>query len=406
VTNTDAADRDQGGLRRILGTLCATQVVGWGAVHYSLPVLSGTIAHDTGWPATTVAGAFSAALVLSALLGIVVGRAVDRYGPHRLMTAGSALAVLAMLGVAWSPGVGWFTAAWLMAGAAMSAVLYPPAFTALTRWYGRRSVGALTILTLAGGLASTIFAPVTAVLAGHLGWRGAYLVLAGVLAVITVPAHWIGLRRPWPPALVAPPEHRPDRVARSRPFLALNVTFALAAAASYAVVLNLVPLLTERGMPTTTAAAVLGIGGLGQVLGRLGYPALSQHLGVRARTVLITGAVAVTTSLLAGFTSLPTVIAVAVLAGAVRGMLTLLQATAVTDRWGAGHYGRLTGLLSAPAAITAAASPWIGAVVAAVLQGYAAMVWAMAGLAAVAALTGLASVPPHRAGAESLRRSR
>jgi cyanate permease len=314
------------------------------------------------------------------------------------MTAGSALAVLAMLGVAWSPGVMWFTTAWLLAGVAMSAVLYPPAFAALTRWYGQRSVGALTILTLAGGLASTIFAPLTAVLAGHVGWRGTYLVLAGALAVITMPAHWLGLRRPWPPAPAAPQAHRPERVARSRPFLALMVTFALAAAASYAVVLNLVPLLTERGMATTTAAAVLGIGGAGQVLGRLGYPALSRILDVRARTVLIVGAVAVTTSLLAGLTSLGAVVAAAVLAGAVRGMLTLLQATAVTDRWGACHYGRLSGLLAAPVAITAAASPWIGAVVAAVLHGYAAMVWAMATLAAVGALAGLASVPPRYAG--------
>lgn len=401
MTRTESDASEQVGLRQVLGTLCVTQVVGWGVVHYSFPVLSGTIASDTGWPATTLAAAFSAALVISALLGVAVGRAIDRSGPHGLMTAGSALAALAMLGVAWSPSVVWFTASWLLAGAAMSAVLYPPAFTALTRWYGRRSVGALTVLTLAGGLASTIFAPLTAVLAGQLGWRGTYVVLAGVLTVITVPAHWFGLRRPWPPAPAAPQEQRPDRIARSRPFLALIVTFALAATASYAVVLNLVPLLTERGAATTTAAVVLGIGGAGQVLGRLGYPALSRRVGVRTRTVLIVGAGAVTTSLLAGLTSLGAVVAAAVLAGAVRGMLTLLQATAVTDRWGAGHYGRLTGLLLAPVTITAAASPWIGAVVAAVLHGYPAMVWAMAGLAVVAALVGLASVPPRAAGRDT-----
>ena len=74
-------------------------------------------------------------------------------------------------------------------------------------------------------------------------------------------------------------------------------------------------------------------------------------------------------------------------------MLTLLNATAVTDRWGASHYGRLTALLSAPVAVTAALSPWLGATIAAALHGYAAMVWVMSGLAAAAALIGLASVP-------------
>ena len=393
MTRTSAADTEDVGRRSALGTLCVTQVVGWGVLHYSFPVLSGTIAVDAGWAAPTLAAAFSAALVVSALLGVAAGRWIDRHGPRGLMTAGSVIAVLAMVGVGWSPNVAWFVAAWLLAGAAMSAVLYLSAFAAITRWYGERRVGALTVLTLAGGLASTIFAPIIAVLAERLGWRGTYLVLAAVLAVVTVPGHLLGLRGPWPPTAPTRVEHPPDRVARSRPFVALAITLSLAAAASYAVVLNLVPLLTERGMTTTTAAVVLGVGGAGQVLGRLGYPVLTRLLGVRARTALIVGAVAVTTALLASFASLPAVVAAATLAGAVRGMLTLLNATAVTDRWGVAHYGRLTGLLAAPVTVTGALSPWVGAVVAAALHGYAAMVWVMSGLALAAVVTGLASVP-------------
>jgi predicted MFS family arabinose efflux permease len=69
-------------------------------------------------------------------------------------------------------------------------VLYSPAFAALTR----DPVRALTILTFAGGLASTVFAPLTAALAAHLDWRHTYLALAAILALVTVPAHWFGLR--------------------------------------------------------------------------------------------------------------------------------------------------------------------------------------------------------------------
>ena len=47
-------------------------------------------------------------------------------------------------------------------------------------------------------------------------------------------------------------------------------------------------------------------------------------------------------------------------AGTVRGNLTLLQATAVTDRWGTSHYARLTAILSAPVTIAAALAPWAG----------------------------------------------
>ena len=63
-------------------------------------------------------------------------------------------------------------------------------------------------------------------------------------------------------------------------------------------------------------------------------------------------------------------IAAAMLAGAARGVFTLLQATAISDRWGAAHYGRLNGLLSAPALLATALAPWAGAALAQTLGGY------------------------------------
>ena len=288
------------GFGRVLAVLCVTEVVSWGVLYYAFPVLSGRIAADTGWSPPTLAGAFSGGLVVSGLVGIMVGRWIDRHGPRWLMTLGSATAAVAVVGVALAPSLLWFTAAWLLAGIAMSAVLYPPAFAALTRWAGARRVGALTLLTLAGGLASAIFAPITAALAAHMDWRAVFLVLAAVVAVVTIPAHTIGLRQPWP----APAERDPAvqgrsrvRVATSRAFLALGAALAVTACVSYAVVVNLVPLLTDRGFGLSAAAVVLGLGGAGQVAGRLVYPALSRRLAVRARTVTITAGVAISTGL-------------------------------------------------------------------------------------------------------------
>nr|QEO74083.1 Major facilitator superfamily MFS 1 [uncultured bacterium] len=82
----------------------------------------------------------------------------------------------------------------------MAGVLYQPAFAALTRWAGPRRVAALTTVTLIAGLASTVFALLTATLVSHMDWRTVYLVLAGVLAVVTIPLHLWGLRLPWPAA--------------------------------------------------------------------------------------------------------------------------------------------------------------------------------------------------------------
>ncbi len=241
-------------------------------------------------------------------------------------------------------------------------MLYPPAFAALTRWHGPNRVRALTTLTLVAGLASTVFAPLTAWLSAHLDWRETYLALAAILAIVTVPAHWFGLRVPWPPPAVEPRRmHDPGRVARSGPFPVLVVAFSIAAFATFAVVVNLVPLLAECGIGTGVAAVALGLGGAGQVAGRLGYATLVRHTCVRGRTAIVLGAMATTTILLGVLSVEPALIAAAVLAGMARGVFTLLQATAVTERWGAVHYGRLSGLLSAPLTVAMALAPFAGA---------------------------------------------
>ncbi|MEV4603754.1 MFS transporter [Amycolatopsis sp. NPDC049253] len=398
-TTAHAATLRASGLRRVLAVLCLTEITSWGVLYYAFPVLAPDISRDTGWPAPAVIAALSGAQLVSALAGIAVGRWLDRRGPRAVMTAGSVLAVPAVVLIATAQNLGWFLAAWALAGLAMSAVLYPPAFAALTRWYGPRRVSALTVLTLAAGLASTVFAPLTALLAAHLDWRHTYLVLLAVLAVITVPGHLWGLRGPWPQVEhhAEAPEHAdPSQVARSGAFLTLVVALSLATFSVFAVVVNLVPLMIERGVSAGTAAVALGLGGAGQVLGRLGYATLTRRTSVRTRTALILLATSLTTALLSVLTSTAALIAAAIVAGMARGVFTLLQATAITDRWGAAHYGRLNGLLSAPMTITMALAPFAGAGLAALFGGYTPAFLVLAAVNVAAAVLAPAGAPARR----------
>lgn len=397
-----AADTSAAVSRVPLLALCVTEITSWGVLYYAFPVLAPAITRDTGWSTAAITAAFSAALIVAALGGVPVGRALDRHGPRALMTGGSVLAVLAALAVAAAPNVWCFAAAWLLAGAAMAAVLYQPAFAALTRYYAPRHLAALTTLTLVAGLASTVFAPLTDALSSHLSWRGVYLVLAVVLGVVTVPLHLLALRRPWPPPPGGPRGgggHSRDRAGvsatvRSRPFVLLTVALTLSAFAMYAVMINLIPLLTSRGAGSGTAAWALGLGGIGQVTGRLGYRTLARRTGVRARTVWILALSAATTAALAVVPGpVALLIAVAFLAGATRGIATLLQATAVSDRWGTTAYGALSGILAAPVTIAAAVAPFAGAALAAGLGGYPHMFVALTAAAVLAALLATGTAP-------------
>ncbi|MFW3471989.1 MFS transporter [Streptomyces microflavus] len=412
MTNVDTSERGAatgtGGRprpRAALPALCVTQITSWGIVYYAFPVLNPQITTATGWPAGATTAAFSAALLVSAVAGIRVGRIIDRHGPRTVMTIGSVVGVLSILIVASAPNLPVFIAGWLLAGLAMAGTFYQPAFAALTRWWAPDHVRALTIVTLAGGLASTVFAPLTAALADHLSWRATYAVLALVLAGVTIPAHAFALKAPWPEPQISTAPPTPggtDQFARTRSFWMLAATLTLSAFTVSAAVIALVPLMAERGYTSTQAAWALGLGGAGQTLGRTLYATLARHTSPTSRTVTLVALGALTAVALA-LTPGPYVLLVAlsVAAGTVRGNLTLLQATAVTDRWGTTHYGRLSGLLAAPTTTAAAIAPFAGAVLAAPLGGYPQLFIALAVVSTAACITALKTTPARVASGQS-----
>ena len=379
-------------LWRAVAVLSVTEITSWGVLYYAFPVMAPAISEDTGWSLTRVSAAFSASLFTAAVLGILVGRLVDRVGPRLVMTTGSVLAVLAVVAVAQASTYPFFVLAWVVAGASTSALLYPPAFAALTQWGGARRLRALTTLTLVAGLSSTVFAPLTAQLEGRLGWRDTYLVLAAVLLVVTVPAHWFGLRHQWVRAdqLTDRPPGRGDRTWLTGAFLTLLVAMAAAALCVYATVINLVPLLMERGLSLHQAALALGLGGVGQVAGRIGYGFLAHRTSVAMRGACVFAAVAVSTALLAVLPAATGMLmALSIFAGAARGTFTLVQATAVSERWGTARFGQVNGILLAPVMLATAAAPWAGSALAAALGSFSAAFLVLAGAAVLA----LALVP-------------
>lgn len=392
--------------RGVLVTLCVTVTVSYGVLYYAFAVLAPSITRTTGWSHAAITAAFSAGSLTGAAAGIAVGRHLQRHGPYLVMVAAAALGSLAAAGVGLAPVYPVFVACWVVAGLSTSGLFYPPAFAALTQWYGARRVRAITTLTLVAGFASTIFAPLTNALDDALGWRRTYLVLAALLLVVALPAHAVVLRRPW----TAAAEHTRRRTTGDREILASRAFLLLAAAgtltslAMYASLVNLVPLLTDRGLSTGLAAWALGIGGAGQVAGRLGYPALTRRTSATGRAVAVIGLLAATLAALAvvpGPAAL--LVAVAVLSGAARGLFTLVGATLVADHWGTERYAAISGVYNAPVSAAAALAPGLGAALAAVTGGYGPL-FAVLSVVAVAA-AGLAALSARSpSGASALRR--
>lgn len=387
--------------RRGLVALCITQIVMWGILYYSLPVAATAITADTGWPDSLVMGTLSAAMLVQAAVSIPAGHAIARFGPRTVMTTGTIVAVAALvLSVSIAHPIA-FVGGWLIAGAAMAGTLYQAAFTAITEWFAPRAIGALTIVTLAGGLASTVFAPVVSALLQAMDWRTAYLVLAAVVAAIALPLHASLPARAHARDAAGRADRRPSaetaRIARSPMFLALAAAISLSTLGVSAAHLNVIAFLQERGFDHSVGALALGLVGLGQVLGRLGYPRLSAVLPVVPRAVLSIAASAVALALLVAFPVTAVLVMVfALLLGAARGLTTLIHASGLSELWDARHYAVLAGHLSLPVTAAAAIAPWTGAFLAELTGSYGAafvILTAITALSAVALLFALRKAP-------------
>jgi MFS family permease len=373
----------------IVGALSVTETVSWGILYYAFAAFLIPMQRDLGYSPAQLTGAYSLALAVTAVAGIGVGRYLDRHSPRALMALASTAG--AGLVVAWSQveGLMAFYALWFAIGLVMAAVLYEPAFTVIAKHFTapteRRR--AMTALTLVAALASFIFLPLSQLLIDTYGWRDALLILAGILALVTVPLHALVLR----PA----PEHVAERAAaastpasdalRSLPFWLLSLAFVLALLSTVAMTIFAIPFLLEHGYSAGFAAFAVGLIGVSQIPGRLLFGPLAARLPRPAATASVFVLIAAGIAVVVSVHSTVAVVAGLVVLGMGNGMSTLARATAIADLYGSGAYGAIASVAGSMTTAARAAGPLAAALYAGAV-GYTALLWTLSALALVAAL--------------------
>src|SRR5215210_1202809 len=90
-----------------IGTVAAlgtAQTLAWASSYYLPAMLAAAMARDLGVTMPTVFAAFSAALIVSALLGPRAGRAIDRWGGRPVLMASNVVFALGLSGLALAQG--------------------------------------------------------------------------------------------------------------------------------------------------------------------------------------------------------------------------------------------------------------------------------------------------------------
>ena len=386
----------------VVGTLATTETISWGILYYAFAAFLVPMQRELGWSTAALTGAYSLALLVSGLAAIPVGRWMDRRGPRLLMTLGSIGGALLLLAWARTETLPAFYLLWAAMGLVLAATLYEPAFTVVAVWFRQARNRALLLLTFVAGFASTIFLPVATALIERYGWRQALVVLAIFLAVTTIPAHALILRRRPEDLGLHPDGALPAEMVRTRPderegvslrealrehaFWWLTAAFFLGTLSSVAVAVHLIPFLLSDGYTPGFAALATGLIGATQVAARV----VVTVAGNRCPAVPLTAAVFALQGLavlvLLAWHQAGGVLLAVILLGAGRGAVTLMRASLVAERYGRAHYGAIGGALALFVSGAAALAPVGAGVAYQVVGGYPLVFAGLAGISGLAAL--------------------
>ena len=352
---------------RLVGWLSLAQLISWGSVFYTFALVMAPIERELGLSRAESSLAFSLALLVEGLLAYPVGRWIDRGHERIVMTAGSVLAGVCLLLHGNISGAAGFYAVWAGLGAAMAAILYAPAFAVVTRRFPTDFRRAIITLTFLGGLASTVFIPLTAWLMAAWGWRQALIGLGVLHLLVCAPLHWLTLHGAPPTLPALTPEqcgraNSVSRYLRSTPFLLIGVFVVLLMAVTVALPAHMVSLLRENGMDERWVIAIPASIGVIQVLGRLLLYFFERyfdlHLANRLIPCLIPlGLMALLAAPWLSGGQAGAMLLFVLLYGMGNGMLTIVKGTAVAQYVNRDHVATLNGALGLPLALSRAAAP-------------------------------------------------
>ena len=345
----------------LVAVFAVTQNISWGTLYYTPAVLAAHVQAETGWSLPFVLGGFSTGILVSGLAAPLAGRWIDARGGRVVMGAGSLVAALALVLLAWTTSRAGYYAAWCLAGVAMAGTLYEAAFATLNQHFPINYRRALTSLTLAAGFASTMFWPITYALAGTIGWRPSLWLFAGLHLVVCLPMHFWLIPRPgeWRQRLAAagaaaPP---PSSLPRRRVALLLATAFALNSLVSTGLLAQITRLLGVAGLTGAQAVGMASLLGPMQVVGRVLEFTFARHLTpARLATLALAALPLALIVALAGDGPVAAVVFVMLL-GLSNGVMTIVRGVVPAAIFGRERLATVLGLLAAPGLAARAAAP-------------------------------------------------
>ena len=348
--------------RATLG-LGVTQIVGWGTTFLMPSVLGRHVQDELGLPSEIVFAGITVMFGVGAVIAPRIGRVMDRIGARLVMSLGSLVYAVALVALANSQGLASYLGSWALLGIASALALNTPSSIAIVQVAGPQARQAIALLAILGGLASTVFWPLTGALDVALGWRGTLLVYAAVHLLLCAPVHFLvlpgrvvatattaGGAAPAPTGIE--PEHR------KRAFLLLAITLSFGAFVFTGAIVHMIEILRGLGYTTATAVLLATMVGPAQVAIRLVELLFGHRYSIMNAAVFGSAALplGLALMLIAGDQFIAALVGI-LCYGLANGLKAVQRATLPLALFGRSHFGAYMGRLALPGGIVSASAP-------------------------------------------------
>lgn len=261
-------------------------------VTFTFGVFFKPLSREFGWNRSQVSLAFSLSLFVMSFALPVVGRLVDRLGARRvivpsLLLFGFGLTSFALL----SPRLWHLYAIYIGLGLVGGGTAPVPYSNVLAHWFDKRRGLALGVAMVGLGLGAFIMPSFAQRLIEVGGWRWAYICIGLMVMGVAIPVvalflketpQMLGLRPDGDVTEKSTSEERKEgltfqEACRTSTFWVMLGAFFLMSASVHGCLIHLVPLLTDRGISSQSAALAASLLGGALLLGRVGAGYLLDH---------------------------------------------------------------------------------------------------------------------------------
>jgi MFS family permease len=273
-------------------------LLSYGCASFVFSLFVNPLQSSFGWGRGQVMVGFTIFFVVQGVASPLVGRLVDRYGPRGVIPVGALVMGLGFSLVSRTDSLLLFYASYVIIGFGSAGMGIVPCSAVVSSWFKRKRGMALGVMSAGLGAGGLVMAPVVAQLLDSFDWRTAYLTMAVIIWVVSIPLSLALIRtRPselgfYPDGDKTGSEGMPSSASTGSDGQGLSLRQASKAAAIWLIGISFfvsgfsntgalhapVPFLEDIGFPTATAAAALGALGLGSAVGKIFFGWLCDRI--------------------------------------------------------------------------------------------------------------------------------